>query len=130
MSIGVGLEMPARFLTEIRPGWSIKEAILQDIPNPKPREHSSLGPRHFVVLGALAAILISTLFWAITTWTSTNDVPISEHGWIALGLGALFSLLIGRRLMALMFHSSRSGHDDVATPKLTEPGQETTNDQK
>jgi hypothetical protein len=30
----------------------------------------------------------------------------------------------------LKFYSSRSGHDDVATSKLTGPGQETTNDQK
>lgn len=131
MSIGVGREMPARALTEIELGWSIWQgAILQDMPNPKPSEHSPLGPGHFVLLGALAAILILTLFWAITTWTSTDDVPISKHGWIALGLGTFFSLLIGCGLMALMFYSSRSGHDDVATPKLTERGEETTNDQK
>lgn len=60
---------------------------------------------------------------------------MSKHGWIALGLGTFFSLLIGCGLMALMFYSSRSGHDEVATPKLATPklnerGQETTNDQK
>ncbi len=41
---------------------------------------------------------------------------MSKHGWIALGLGTFFSLLIGCGLMALMFFSSRSGHDEVADP--------------
>jgi hypothetical protein len=39
-----------------------------------------------------------------------------KHGWIVLGLGTFFSLLIGCGLMALMSFSSRSGHDDAADP--------------
>ena len=100
------------------------------MPNPKRREHSPLGRGHFVILGLLAAILILTIFWAVTAWTSSNDAPMSNHGWIALGLGTFFSLVVGCGLMALMFYSSRSGHDDVATPKLTKRGREMTNDQK
>jgi hypothetical protein len=41
---------------------------------------------------------------------------MSVHGWIALGLGTFFSLVIGCGLMALMFFSSRSGYDDAASP--------------
>ncbi len=41
---------------------------------------------------------------------------MTKHGWIALGLGTFFSLVIGCGLMALMFFSSRSGHDEVADP--------------
>ncbi len=41
---------------------------------------------------------------------------MGKHGWIALGLGTFFSLLIGCGFMALMFFSSRSGHDDAADP--------------
>ena len=103
---------------------------MQDIPESKPQKRPPLGLGHFVVLGALAAILILTIFWAVTVWTSSNDVAISKHGWIALGLGTFFSLIIGCGLMALMFYSSRSGHDDVATPKLNELGKDTTDDQK
>jgi hypothetical protein len=82
------------------------------------------------LLGRWAAILILTIVWATTVWTSSNDVPMSKHGWIALGFGTLFSLVIGCGLMALMFFSSRSGHDDVATPKLMKRRQETTHDDK
>lgn len=106
------------------------EDILQDLPNPKPRGRPPLGLGQFIVLGALAAMLILTIFWAVTAWTSSNDVAMSKHGWIALGLGTFFSLIMGCGLMALMFYSSRSGHDDVATPKLNDRGQETTDDQK
>jgi len=38
-----------------------------------------------------------------------------------MGLGTFFSLLIGCGLMALMFYSSRSGHDDVADPFRRKP---------
>ena len=103
---------------------------MQDIPNPKARERSPLGLSHFVVLGALAAVLILTIFWAVTAWTSSNDVAMSKHGWIALGLGTFFSLVIGCGLMALMFYSSRSGHDNVATPKFNERREDTTHDHK
>jgi hypothetical protein len=39
---------------------------------------------------------------------------MDKHGWIALGLGSFFSLVIGCGLMALMFFSSRYGYDDAA----------------
>ena len=39
---------------------------------------------------------------------------VDKHGWIALGLGSFFSLVIGCGLMALMFFSSRYGYDDAA----------------
>jgi hypothetical protein len=41
---------------------------------------------------------------------------MSKHGWIAMGLGTFFSVVIGCGLMALMFYSSRTGHDDAADP--------------
>jgi hypothetical protein len=40
---------------------------------------------------------------------------MSVHGWIALGLGVFFSVLIGCGLMALMFYSSRRGYDETAS---------------
>jgi hypothetical protein len=52
----------------------------------------------------------------VSAWNDASSVEMSIHGWIALGLGTFFSLLIGCGLMALMFYSNRSGHDDVADP--------------
>ena len=79
---------------------------------------SSLSGGQFVLLGVLLAILVVTVAWAAAVWTSSSDVVMSKHGWIALGLGTFFSLVIGCGLMALMFYSSRSGHDDAATPQF------------
>jgi hypothetical protein len=69
-----------------------------------------------ILLIALLLLLILTAVWAVSAWNDTSSVEMDKHGWIALGLGTFFSLLIGCGLMALMFFSSRSGHDDVADP--------------
>jgi len=74
----------------------------------------SLG-RILVVL-ALAVLLVGTGVWAIEVWNASSGVEMGKHGWIALGLGTFFSLAIGCGLMALMFFSSRSGHDEAADP--------------
>jgi len=69
-----------------------------------------------VLVLALIALLLLTMAWAISAWSIGGDIEMGRHGWIALGLGTFFSLLIGCGLMALMLYSSRSGHDDVADP--------------
>jgi hypothetical protein len=82
-----------------------------------------LGIGQLMVLAALLVILLITMVWAVSVWNATADAVMSKHGWIALGLGTFFSLLIGCGLMALMFFSSRSGHDEAADPfrKSREP---------
>ena len=67
-----------------------------------------------IVLAILAILLIGTGFSAMSAWNATADVEMSMHGWIALGLGTFFSLVIGCGLMALMFYSSRHGYDEAA----------------
>jgi protein-S-isoprenylcysteine O-methyltransferase Ste14 len=79
------------------------------------RKQISLSQAALVVV--LFAMLVFAVVWATMAWTS-EDVTMSVHGWIALSLGTIFSLLIGCGLMALMFYSSRSGYDDVATPAV------------
>ena len=74
-----------------------------------------LGTGQIVLLAVLIAILILTVVWATSVW-NTGEAVMDKHGWIALGLGTFFSLVIGCGLMALMFFSSRSGHDDLADP--------------
>ena len=71
--------------------------------------------RVLVVL-ALVALLIGTGVWAVEVWNASGNVDMGKHGWIALGLGTFFSLVIGCGLMALMFFSSRSGHEEAADP--------------
>jgi predicted transporter len=82
-----------------------------------------LSMSQIALLALLIFLLILTGIWAVTAWNSVGDIEMSKHGWIALGLGTFFSLLIGCGLMALMFYSNRSGNDDAADPfrKRREP---------
>jgi hypothetical protein len=83
----------------------------------------SLNPGQVALIVVLLALLILTGVWATTVWNAAGNVVMDKHGWIALGLGTFFSLLIGCGLMALMFFSSRSGYDEAADPfrKRQEP---------
>jgi hypothetical protein len=76
----------------------------------------SLSRGEIILLVVLAILLIVTGAWAVSVWNASTGVEMGKHGWIALGLGTFFSLLIGCGLMALMFFSHRSGHDDAADP--------------
>jgi hypothetical protein len=75
-----------------------------------------LGIGEIIIVCVLAAILLATCIWVASAWTLAADVSIGKHGWIALGLGTFFSLVIGCGLMALMFFSSRRGYDEAADP--------------
>lgn len=61
-----------------------------------------------VLLGLLAAAG-AVAWWG---WHQLADVPMGVHGWIALGLGAGLTFLLGAGLMWLVFHSSRRGYDE------------------
>ena len=79
----------------------------------------SLNLGHAILIAALLAMLGLVAFGISWAWDATNgvdDVAMDENGWIALGLGSFFSLVIGCGLMALMFYSSRRGYDEAADP--------------
>lgn len=62
------------------------------------------------------ALLLATVGVAIYLWREIGDVKLGFHGWLALGLGVGFSLIVGVGLMMLVFHSARRGYDDAAGP--------------
>lgn len=79
----------------------------------------SFNPGQVLLVAALLVMLALAAFGIHWAWNATNgvdDVAMDENGWIALGLGSLFSLVIGCGLMALMFYSSRRGYDESADP--------------
>ena len=67
-----------------------------------------LGMGQVILLAVLIITLIFTTVWATSVWNASSEAVMDKHGWIALGLGTFFSLLIGCGLMALMFFSSRA----------------------
>jgi hypothetical protein len=64
-----------------------------------------------VLIIALVAILVLAILWAIYAWNSV-DVEMSVHGYVAMILGIIFSLVVGCGLMALVFYSNRRGYDE------------------
>jgi hypothetical protein len=65
-----------------------------------------------VAITVLLALLAMASTFMVSAWQRT-DAQMSIHGWIALGLGVFFSIVIGCGLMALMFYSSRRGYDEA-----------------
>ena len=80
-----------------------------------------IGVGGVAMLVVLFAVLLLTVVLAMVGWTSAGDTQMSIHGWIALGLGTVFSLVIGSGLMALMFYSSRSGYDEAVVVHVQDP---------
>ena len=65
-----------------------------------------------LIISVLLALLGVAIWWAVHAWTSLGEVEMSVHGYVAMILGIIFSLLVGCGLMALVFYSSRRGYDE------------------
>src|SRR6478672_7356621 len=65
-----------------------------------------------LVIILLLAILAGAVFVGHYGWVSAGDVVMPAWGWLMLGLGIFFMLLVGFGLMALVFYSSRAGFDE------------------
>jgi hypothetical protein len=70
--------------------------------------------RTALLLTPLFALLAIALWFAGTAWVHLNGGPTPFYGWVAIGGGVLFSLLVGGGLMALIFYSNRHGYDDLS----------------
>ncbi len=70
-----------------------------------------------LMIAFLLAMLLAAGVGGIMAWNAVGgggpEQEISLHGFIALGLGIVGSLVVGGGLMALVFFSSRSGHDQA-----------------
>lgn len=90
----------------------MKDKTADEQPNeaPTPRRNS-VGT--WIVVTVLSLLLVATGVGAYLGWTlEDTDVPTS--GYIAMGFGVIFSLLVGIGLMTLIFYSSRKGYDEPA----------------
>jgi hypothetical protein len=67
-------------------------------------------------VAVLLALLAGAVFVGHHGWVSAGDVAMPPWGWLMMGLGIGFSLLVGCGLMVLIFYSSRAGFDEP--PKI------------
>ncbi|MGE3150473.1 MAG: hypothetical protein AB7K04_15560, partial [Pseudorhodoplanes sp.] len=68
----------------------------------------------FALIAALLGFLAAAIWIAVSGWQSHSDVALSGHGYVAMGLGIFFSIVVGCGLMALVFYSHRKGYDETA----------------
>jgi hypothetical protein len=64
-----------------------------------------------LLLIVLAGILTAAGYFAYSALTVEGE-PIPTEGYVALALGAGFSVIVGVGLMVLLFFSSRRGYDE------------------
>ena len=65
-----------------------------------------------LTIGVLLGLLAASMAVALWAWREIGAVDMGIHGLVALGLGAIVTLLLGAGLMTLMFFSARRGYDD------------------
>ena len=70
---------------------------------------------------ALLSIVVAAI--AVVLVTRGEESP-GIHLMIATALGAGLTVLLGTALMTLVFLSSRSGHDEEATPHIHQDNEE------
>jgi hypothetical protein len=70
--------------------------------------------RKLAVIIPLLAMLALSIWYAAQAWVSLEGPEMPAIIYLAMGLGILFSIVIGCGLMALVFYSSRHGYDEPA----------------
>ncbi|WP_347337395.1 hypothetical protein [Bradyrhizobium tropiciagri] len=75
-----------------------------------------IGRGELAILAVLIGLLVLAVILAVAGWNSAGSADMTSAGWVAMGFGIFFSLVIGCGLMALMFFSSRRGYDEAADP--------------
>jgi hypothetical protein len=81
------------------------------------------------VIIVLLSILAGAVFVGHYGWVSAGNVVMPAWGWLMMGLGIFFTVVVGGGLMALIFYSSRAGFDQApelepeptATPETDVP---------
>ncbi|MEQ8333898.1 hypothetical protein [Nisaea sp.] len=69
--------------------------------------------RNVILLALVLFTVLGLSLWAVwEIWFGVEDVEMSIHGFIALAVGAFFTLLLGGGLMWLAFYSSKHGYDE------------------
>ena len=69
--------------------------------------------RSLYILVPLFVLLLAAFWFAGRTWLRLGGAEIPLYGWVAIGGGGVFSLVVGIGLMALIFYSHRHGYDDL-----------------
>ena len=67
-----------------------------------------------ILIAILVALALLALWVGIAGWNLDSGVQMSGHGYAAMTIGIVASLVVGIGLMTLVFYSSRRGYDEAA----------------
>lgn len=67
-----------------------------------------------LLIAVLVGLAVLSGVAAYLGWNLAPEVEMSGHGYAAMAIGIVFSLVVGIALMTLVFYSSRMGYDDEA----------------
>ena len=79
----------------------------------------------YLLVGILLMQLAAVIVLVILGWSAAAGTDVPFFGYAAMGLGILFSLVLGIGLMTLLFYSSRSGYDEPARIVPSDTDEET-----
>ncbi len=65
------------------------------------------------LIAVLLIILVAACVFAYRGLTFDPEFQMPAGGYVALGFGVFFSVIVGIGLMSLVFYSSRAGYDDA-----------------
>lgn len=68
----------------------------------------------FLFIATAGVALVASIAAALYVWIGAGDTQMGGHGWAALILGTVLSLVVGGGLMVLVFYSARHGYDEAA----------------
>jgi cytochrome c biogenesis protein CcdA len=78
---------------------------------PLDEEGYDMRSRHWLILVVLLGLLAATVWYGVSVWSATSQMP--TYAYVAMVLGAIVMIALGWALMTLMYHSHRSGHDNT-----------------
>ena len=67
-----------------------------------------------LILAAFLIVLIAVGLASYYVWLEMGVISLGFHGWLAVILGSLGSIILGAGLMWLSFYSNRQGYDERA----------------
>ena len=71
--------------------------------------------KYLIILAVIfMAVFVVASLASYNLWVEMGVISLGFHGWVAIILGSLGSIILGSGLMWLSFYSSRSGHDEKA----------------
>ncbi len=77
--------------------------------------------RRIVAICAVSLLSAGVAIAVLRYWLSDANVEIGAHGYIAIGLGVGFTVLLAFGLMSLVYFSARRGYDEAADQPPSQP---------